>query len=102
MDEFEELVSDKILNSETDTLAIRLYLRVWDKPTKDEHWKASGYIEVDGFSNDKRLRIAGYAVKSEKPLSAKDEARKFREFAEHTFIKHFSEYKSHVGEVILI
>ncbi|HST24241.1 MAG TPA: lysine--tRNA ligase [Blastocatellia bacterium] len=102
MDEFEELVSDKILNAETDTLALRLYLRVWDKPTADEHWKANGYIEVDGFSSNKRLRVVGYAVKSEKPIDVKDEARKYREFVEQTFKKHLSDYKAHVGEVVLI
>ena len=102
MDEFEELVSDKILNSETDTLAIRLYLRVWDKPTKDGHWKASGYIEVDGFSSNKRLRVVGYSVKSGTPMDVKVEARKYREFVEQTFKKHFADYKSHVGEVVLI
>jgi hypothetical protein len=100
--EFEELVSDNILKPETDVLTIRPYLRIWDKPTKDEDWKASGYIEADGFLKNKRLRIAGYQVKSEKPLDAKDEARKYREFLERTFKGYFPDHKVRVDEVVLI
>lgn len=100
MDEFEELISDKIIKPETDALQIRPYLRIWKKPTSDEHWKANGYVEVDGFLNNKRLRIAGYAVRSEKPVDAKDEARKYREFVERTFNRHFADYKLHVHEVV--
>lgn len=103
MDEFEELISDNILRPETSRIIVQLYLRIWDRATLDERWKASGYLEVDGFLRHKRLRIAGYSVKSEKQLDPEDEARRYKDLIEVTFnsMKHMyfanSEVQIHEG-----
>lgn len=80
LSEFEELVSDQILRPETSTLKVRLYLRIWKKPTLDERWKASGHIEVQGFFKNERLRIAGYTRQSETEMVPADEARRYMDF----------------------
>lgn len=85
MDDFEELVSDGLLIPENSSISIRPYLRVWDRPTVDARWRASGHVLVDGFFEDKQLRIAGYTIHSETRLDREDEARRYQDLLELTF-----------------
>jgi len=85
MDEFISLISSGILRPETPDILIHPYLRIWDKPTADGHWKASGYLEINGFLNNKQLRVVGYTIESEEKLNPTDEAGRYVESIRETF-----------------
>jgi lysyl-tRNA synthetase class 2 len=74
MQEFVSLVEDGILRPETPDILIHPYLRIWDRPTAEGRWRASGYLEVNGFLVNKQLRIVGFAMESDEKLNAPDAA----------------------------
>lgn len=76
VDEFETLVCDKILRPQTSHITVRPYLRIWYAPTQQEHYKASGYLELEGFLENKIIRLPGYLAKSGEMTFRLEEAAK--------------------------
>lgn len=66
--EFELLLDEGILRPETPSLTIRPVLRLWSRPTRRNHWRASGHLTIDGFLRGGQLRVVGYTVSSEDSL----------------------------------
>jgi len=83
IEEFQELLEDGILSPQTSQIDIHPYIRIWKRPTSKGRYKASGYLEVDGFLLDGRIMLSGYRVKSEELLSLDEEVRGMVEAVEH-------------------
>jgi len=92
MEEVEEFVMENDFQEDTSNITIRPILRFWKKQKKEENFKASGYIEIGGFLNNRLLKIAGYKVRAEKELNQKDELNKFKQYIEKNILDIFSKF----------
>ena len=106
IDDFAELVSEEVLSCEPADITIYPYLKIWEKPTGEGQWKASGYMDISGFLKDKKVRVSGYSAGSgEKPdIPAAKEA--FKKFVEQslceTIRKYSGDKKIDIAEVKII
>lgn len=92
MHDFSELLSDKIISPESTELTIYPYLQVWEKPSAKGQWKATGYLDMDGFFKNKKVRIVGYTAKSDKKSEIDAEKEAFRIFIEQSLSKTIRQY----------
>jgi hypothetical protein len=62
---------------------IKPHIRLWAAGKS----RASGHIEIEGFLPNSVLRLTGYAIKSENPLSDDEEKRKALEAIDGSLIQ---------------
>jgi lysyl-tRNA synthetase class 2 len=80
-DEFEALCNDGVLAPQTNRLVVSPHVRIWPVQAPPGQWRASGYVEVEGFFSGNLLRLAGYTVNSKEPLHEAEELRKLVDVA---------------------
>ncbi|MEG4531221.1 hypothetical protein [Microcoleus sp. D2_18a_D3] len=106
IEDFQNLISDKILHPPASKITIYPYLIIWNKPNLNGNWRASGYVEVDGILENNRLRITGYTVTSQDKINAKDESDKFIEIIEleleDIIIAYFNKCQVQIAEVVQV
>jgi len=78
-EEFESLCTDRVLAPQTKQLVARPHVKVWPAESPPGQWRASGTVEIEGFLSGSMLRLAGYSVRSDKPL---DEMEAMQRLAE--------------------
>jgi len=91
IDEVEDFIENNI-QSKSSAISIKPYLKFWKQNKAEDKvsFRASGYIEINGFINNRLLKIAGYTVKSEKELIEKDELKKFEKVIKSSVVNIFS------------
>ena len=82
MDEFSSLVAGGVLAPESARVTVVPHLRVWEKPTSQGTWKATGHLAVNGFQRNRRLQISGYTIESKEKINRAEAMKQFRAFAE--------------------
>ncbi|MBI3654603.1 MAG: lysine--tRNA ligase [Acidobacteria bacterium] len=85
-EEFESLLAAGVLQPESAAINLRLHLRLWEKPTTEGNWKATGYLEASGFLKNKRLKISGYSAEAKEKLNKAEALKAYKQFAIQNFI----------------
>ena len=68
LEEFEDLLVDGAIRPARARIAVYPALVLWPGPAKNGTWRASGYVEVEGFTTSGRWRIPVRSVKSPEPI----------------------------------
>jgi lysyl-tRNA synthetase class 2 len=101
-EEFEALLTEGVLSPESTLINLRLHLRVWEKPTAEGNWRATGYLEASGFLKNKRLKITGYGTESKEKINKVEALQRYKQFAIKNFIvkvkEKFSDCKVRIEE----
>ncbi len=106
MDEFESLLREKTLSPSTPRITIRPYLRFWGKGAAQGQPKASGYLEIEGFIKDKRVRVVGFTIGPGEAVHDMKNTKRFRSLIESSIRdsigEHFSDCDIRIHDVILL
>ena len=66
-------------------------MRLWSVQSPSGRSRASGHAEIEGFLPGSVLRLAGYKIKSEEPLSEEEEKKKVLDLIELSLVKFLHE-----------
>jgi lysyl-tRNA synthetase class 2 len=101
-EEFEALLAEGVLKPESPLINLRLHLRVWDRPSAEGDWKATGFLEANGFLKNTRLKITGYSAASKERINKVEALKEYKQFAIKNFIvkvkERFSDCKVRIVE----
>jgi hypothetical protein len=75
LDEFEGLLADAVIRPVRGRIAVYPFLVLWPGPTSDGRWRATGYVEIEGFAASGRWRIPVHSVNEPEPLDSEREKR---------------------------
>jgi hypothetical protein len=67
-------------------VTIKPHVRIWRGAAMTDCARASD-VEIEGFLPNSVLRLAGFKIHSEAPLSEEAERRKFVELLEHSLVQ---------------
>jgi hypothetical protein len=84
--DFEALCAAGVLKPHERHLTIKPHLRLWTMSLPLESVRASGHAEVEGFLRNSVLRLAGYAITSERPLSEEEGKRNILDVLEGSLV----------------
>lgn len=90
-EDFEVLCDTGILKPHERHLTIKPHVRLWTFRLPRDRSHASGHVEIEGFLPNSVLRLAGYTVKSEGPLSEEEEERKVLDLLELSLVQFLCE-----------
>jgi lysyl-tRNA synthetase, class II len=82
-DEFEALCNEGALKPHARNLMTKPHIRLWAAGKS----RASGHVEIEGFLPNSVLRLTGYRIKSENPLSEDEQKRKALEAIDGALIQ---------------
>ncbi|MEW6126259.1 MAG: lysine--tRNA ligase [Acidobacteriota bacterium] len=85
-EEFETLLAEGVLVPQSSQINLRLHFRIWEHPTAEGNWKATGYVEANGFLKNKRLKITGYNSESTEQPNKVEAYQALKQFAIKNFI----------------
>lgn len=108
IEDFAGLIGDKILSPCAAQLAVNPYLKIWDKPSAEGRWRASGYVEIHGLQKTGNIRVGCYSKISTEKLDSAVEKDAFKKFVEESIIavmqKHLEKdkYKIDPGKIKLL
>ncbi|MCP4682419.1 MAG: lysine--tRNA ligase [Desulfobacterales bacterium] len=100
IEKFKEMVEEQTLKAALDKITIRPYINFLDNPSNNGIWRASGHIDVEGFTETEPLTILGYNVKSEEALIHEEEKKRFIDMIDLEVVKMIKKKYSH-SKVIL-
>ena len=64
-EEFESLLSEKLLQPQTPEITITPFVRIWTWPSPRDRRVSSGHIEISGFLRSQLLKVVGFQIESE-------------------------------------
>jgi hypothetical protein len=81
-EDFESLCVDGVLRPHARNLTVKPHVRLWCVASPPGRSRASGHVELEGFLPNSVLRLSGFKVGSEKPLSEEEEKQKVLDLIE--------------------
>jgi len=90
-EDFEALCDTGALEPHERHLTIKPHVRLWAFRLPRDRSHATGHVEIEGFLPNSVLRVAGYTVKSEGPLSQEEEERKVLDLLELSLVEFLRE-----------
>ncbi len=87
-EDFEALCREGALRPHAHNLFLKPHLRLWPANASSNRARASGHVEIEGFLPNSVLRLAGYKVASEAPMSEEEEKKQVRDLIENSLV-HF-------------
>ncbi|MGH8490878.1 MAG: hypothetical protein ACREXS_18945, partial [Gammaproteobacteria bacterium] len=86
-EDFETLCDTGILKPQERHLTLKPHVRLWTFRLPRDRSHASGHVEIEGFLPNSVLRLAGYTIKFEGPLSKDEEERKVLDLLELSLVE---------------
>jgi hypothetical protein len=80
-EDFEALCAEGVLQPHARHLTLRPHIRLWSARTSGKS-RASAHVEIEGFLAGSVLRVAGFRIRSEQPISEEEEKKKITELIE--------------------
>ena len=90
-EDFEALCDDGVLKPHTHHLIVKPHVRLWSVRSPLGGSRASGHVEIEGFLPGSVLRLAGYKIKSEEPLSEEEERKKILDLVDLSLVQFMRE-----------
>jgi hypothetical protein len=90
-EDFEALCDDGVLRPHARHLIVKPHVRFWDLRSPLGRSRASGHAESEGFLPGSVLRLAGYKIKSETPLSEEEEKKKTLDLLDLSLVQYLRE-----------
>lgn len=87
VEDFESLCAGGLFKPHARNVTIKPHVRIWRGAAMTDCARASGHVEIEGFLPNSVLRLAGFKIHSEAPLSEEAERRKFVELLEHSLVQ---------------
>ncbi len=84
-EDFESLCRDGVIKPHARNLTIKPHIRSWSVPAGGT--RACGHVEIEGFFPNSVLRLSGYKIKAEKPLSEEDEKKELLKLIESSLVQ---------------
>ncbi len=84
-EDFESLCHDGVIKPHARNLTIKPHLRSWSVPSGGT--RACGYVEIEGFFPNSVLRLSGYKIKADKPMSEEDEKKELLKLIESSLVQ---------------
>jgi lysyl-tRNA synthetase class 2 len=84
-EDFESLCRDGVIKPHARNLTIKPHIRSWSIPSGGT--RACGHVEIEGFFPNSVLRLSGYKLKAEKPLSEEDEKKELLKLIESSLVQ---------------
>jgi lysyl-tRNA synthetase, class II len=86
-EDFESLCADGVLQPHAHHLMVKPHVRLWGSRSAPNCARASGHVEIEGFLPSSVLRLAGYRIKSETPLSEEEEKKQILDQLEVSLVQ---------------
>ncbi len=84
-EDFESLCRDGVIKPHARNLTIKPHIRSWNVPSGGT--RACGYVEIEGFFPNSVLRLSGYKIKADKPMSEEDEKKELLKLIETSLVQ---------------
>jgi lysyl-tRNA synthetase class 2 len=84
--EFEELIRQGVFRPASKHITITPVLRIWKRHPSPGPWMATGYLELDGFTEHGRVVITGYNTKTEEKPDAAGASQRFLELCQASVV----------------
>ena len=81
LDDFEALLTTGALRPESQALHIRPHLKIWSGAKRDDPWRATGHLEIEGFFEGAKLLLSGYSGVVDDRANLGPEKQKITDFA---------------------
>ncbi|MBI5387830.1 MAG: lysine--tRNA ligase [Verrucomicrobia bacterium] len=86
-EDFEALCDDGVLKPHAHHLTVTPHVRLWGVRSPLGRSRASGHVDIEGFLPASVLRLAGYKIKSEEPLSEAEEQKKILDLLDLSLVQ---------------
>jgi hypothetical protein len=83
-EDFESLCQEGVLKPYARNLTIKPHVRLWNVAGKS---RSSGHVEIEGFIPNSVLRLSGYRIQSEQPLTEEEEKKKVLDLIARTLVQ---------------
>jgi lysyl-tRNA synthetase, class II len=87
VEDFESLCQEGVLKPHARHLSVKPHIRLWSIGSAGGRSRASGHVEIEGFVPNSVLRVTGYKIKSEGPLSEAEEKKKLLDLLEPSLVR---------------
>ena len=85
--DFESLCRDQVLKPHASHILVKPHIRFWQSAPGAPILRVSGHAELEGFLESSVLRLAGYQLKSETPLTEEDARTKALELIDSALVQ---------------